>query len=264
MALEKGTEESKNSNNELADLKAKMELMEKELKESKNAPVKASASIGGLDAQQFAEIIAAVTKAAKETPKADIKAGVFVNEQDIDAEDFDENGVLFCAYSTGYFIVDDVKQGLPISTPYNNVLTFMFQGHNKTRDSKGREVLNSYCSYLSRSKKEQEFLRKHRFFGIKFFESAKDALSATSMEAQRLVKFIDAVMSMDQGQIIAACKSKGINITNDMQKMRVTLANTMLEESENAKTQAYKNILEANKEEELFLADTSKLSKKGK
>lgn len=261
MALEKGNEEKINQTDELLELRAKMEFMEKEFKESQSNPKKETAtSTGGLNAIQFSQLISAVVKAAKEVPKAEVKGGTFVNEQDIDTEDYDDDGVLFCAYSTGYFIVDDVKQGLPISTPYNNTLTFEFQGNNITRDNKGRQVLNSYCAYLSKSKKEQEFLRKHRFFGIKFFESAKEALSATSMEAQRVVRFADAVMSMDQGQILSACKARGINISKDMQSMRTTLVNSMMQDADNAKSNAYKAILEENEEEKMFRDDKTKRS----
>jgi hypothetical protein len=255
----KNNPENNDTNKELL---LKMEIMQKELFELKqnNKPQDYHAP-AGMNPQQFIELVAAVSKASKEKPD-DQKLSVkrFVDERDIDPKDFDKDGVLFCAYSTGYFITDDVRQGFPVSTPYGNDIFFKFQGQNKSRDSRGREVLNTYCAYLSRSKKEQQWLREHRYYGIKFFESATEAMSTDAVRAQKLARFIDAVMSMDQHQVVMNCQAYKVPVSENMRAMRITLASRMLDATEDPGEVASKKALKELDEENLFLADKSKMT----
>lgn len=266
MGLETGTEgEDKNSqpnkeNDALATMAANMELMKQELQslKEKNLPQQISAP-GGMSGEQFAELLATVVKATKEKPddqKLTVKT--FVDERDIDKDDFDEKGVIFCAYSTGYLIVDDVRQGFPVSTPFGNAIFFKYEGKTESRDGKGKVVLNTFCVYQSRSKKEQEWLRGHRYFGIKFFESAKEALSTDAERAQKLVRFIDSVMSLSQDQAVIQCKAYGVPISSDMRTMRISLASRMLDKIEQGEKTASVRAVEEFNEERLFLGDASK------
>ena len=266
MAVEKGTEEETNSekSSDMKELMLKMELMQKQLDDyQKQGKPRDYTAPAGMDPQQFESLLSAVVKASKEKPD-DQKLSVkkFVDERDIDPDDFDKDGVLYCAYSTGYFIVDDVRQGFPVSTPFGNIIEFKFQGQNKTRDSRGKEVLNTFCSYLSRSKKEQQWLEEHRYFGIKFFKSATEAMSTDVVHAQKLAAFVDRVMSMDQNQVVLACQSYKVPISENMRTMRVLLASKMLDATEDVGQQVSQRALRELDEQEIFRQDKTKFTRK--
>lgn len=265
MSVEKGSIDDNQKNDPSIDTKelvAQMELMRRELdklREDKR-PQQYTAP-AGMSPAQFTELIGAVSKAAKEQPDSKrLNVKTFVDERDIDKDDFDKDGQIFCAYSTGYLIVDDVRQGFPVPTPFGNEIFFKFQGQNKTRDSKGKEVINTYCAYMSRSKKEQEWLRGHRYFGIKFFESATEAMSTDAIRAQKLARYIDSVMSMDQHQVVLACKSYSVPISENMRSMRVILASRMLEKNEEQGMSSSQKALQELSEEHLFLADPKRIT----
>lgn len=265
MGVTKGDENelsSEKSNQDIIrQMSINMELMQKELAEFKKDKNVQNFSTGssGLTSEQMAQLVAAVVKASKTQPDAILSATDFVNERDIDKDDWDEDGVIFCGYSNGYFIADDKRNGFPVRTPYGNVIVLMFQGFTKTRDNNGKEVLNTFCAYLSKSKKEQQWLRDHSFFGIKFFESAKEALSQNAERAQKLTRFINVVMGMTQDAIITNCKAYKVNISEDMRAMRVGLANKMLdavEEKEGGSIEynaTKKLITETYAEDDLFI-----------
>lgn len=261
MALEKGNEDEIKKD-ELSDkevlkqFQLNMQMMQRELDNLKKTPNVAAAP-GGMSDEQFKQFMKVVAegKDAPDTKRLTVKT--FVEERDIDPADYDERGVLFCAYSTGYLIVDDVRQGFPVPTPFGNAIMFMFTGQNKTRDNQGNMVLNTFCSYQSKSKKEQKWLREHRYFGIKFFESAKEALSTDAIRAQKLLRYVDVVMSMDQHQIVQNCKAYGVGISEDMRVMRIQLANKMLDKVDGKEDHTHQ-ILKNNLEEKLFLEDPGK------
>lgn len=265
MSIEKGNVEDKKNNENVIDNKellAQMQLMQRELErlKSEKLPQQYSAP-SGMDGKQFSELLSMVAKSAKEQPDSQrLNSKTFVDERDIDKDDFDKDGQIFCAYSTGYLIVDDYRQGFPVRTPFNNDIFFKFQGQSKSRDSKGKEVLNTYCAYMSRSKKEQQWLREHRYFGIKFFESATEAMSTDAIRAQKLARFIDSVMSMDQHQVILACKSYNVPVSENMRSMRVILATKMLEKTEEQGVDSSQRALQELNEEHLFLADPKKIT----
>lgn len=259
MAIEKGTEsnEDKKTDNapDVAAFKIQIELMQRELAEMrKNNVPQQSFAPGGMSGDQFAELIKAV-KASEKPEQHRLSVKTFVEAKDIDPDDFDSKGVLFCAPSTGYLIVDDFRQGFAVNTPYNNEIFFMFNGQKISRDGDGHQVLNTFCSYESKSFKEQEWLRAHRYFGLKFFESAKEALSADSAKAQRIAKYVDMLVSDDSASLFTKCKSYGVPVSDDVRTMRILLANKMADKAEGEQESITKNILKDKMEQELFLND---------
>lgn len=269
MSLEKGNEEDLKKNEtpvSLEEMKIQFELMQREIAALRNQGAPQQAGLAnvapGMNPEQFKMLIAEVVKAAKEQPENQNRLTVqtFVEERDIDPTDFDSKGVLFCAYSTGYLIVDDVRQGFPVGTPYGNAIFFLFNGQTITRDSDGNQVLNTFCTYLSKSKKEQEWLKNHRYFGIKFFESAKEALSTDAVRAQKLMKYVDSLMSQDAPSIVTQCRQYEVPISEDMRTMRILLANRMLDAVEGQKESVTSKILAQKLEEELFMNDPTKFT----
>ncbi len=266
MGLEKGNESDLNKDknaiapDDAAALKIQLDLMQRELAQMRagNNPQQFSAP-GGMSPDQFTQLIKAVKDAERpEQNKLTVKT--FIDEKDIDPKDFDAKGVNFCACSTGYLIVDDVRQGFPVPTPFGNAIFFKFNGQVVSRDMEGKQVLNTFCSYESKSKKEQEWLRSHRYFGLKFFESAKEALSVDAMRAQKLMKYVDNLMSQDSYSIVAQAKQYNVPISEDVRTMRFLLANKMLDATEGVQESATTRILKEKLEEELFMNDPTKMS----
>jgi hypothetical protein len=260
MGLQEGKEgEDQSPNNEndaIKQLTESLRIMQNELaalREAKSAP--AQQSPGGFSPEQWAEFIATVSKATKDRPDSDsLTMKKFVEERDIDPADYDKEGVLFCAYGTGYPIVDDVRNGFPVSTPFHNVIYFQYAGTKRgTRNADGYEELSTFCTYISHSKKEQEWLRQHRFFGLKFFESHVEALSANAEYAQRLVRYIDSLMSQDQDQVLKQCQSYGVPISTDMRNMRIMLAQKMAQAQGDQARKMSEARAQENLEEDLFL-----------
>jgi hypothetical protein len=155
--------------------------------------------------------------------------GKYVNEASIKPEDYDSQGTTFCAYSTGMVIVDDIRAGHPVQTPFKNKIIFDFQATKKYKNSDGRDEISTFCAYTSHSKMEIEWLRKHRFYGVLFFESAKEALSVDVKKAQKMMHTLGAISTLDQHAVISRCRENSIPVVDDLQKMKIMLASRIVE-----------------------------------
>lgn len=258
MALSEGNEnENKKELNQappeqLINLIAEMQKKIDSL-EQKNQP---ALQAGGLAPDQFAQLVSAISKSIIQRPEADsLKAGSFVQARDIDPNDFDKQGVRFSAFGTGYYIVDDKRNGFSVQTPFGNVLAFTYSGSRRNINAEGKVELATFSTYVSHSKIEQEWLRNHHLFGIKFFESASVALSANAERAQMISRFIDSLAAQDQHQVLGQCQTYGIPIGTDMRAMRLALAEKMVDNALNARSEATKRTLQENFEQTEFLND---------
>ena len=264
MALKEGKsnkDQNKNqqpqaSNEELLKALAEMRAEMAELKANSNK--KAESNIGGMSPEQLAELIAGVSKATASRKDGDsLQMDSFVAERDIDPDDWDKEGLQFCAYGTGYVVVDDTRNGFPVATPFKNVIYFQYAGSQRgNRNEHGEQELATFCTYTSHSKKEQQWLRDHKYFGLKIFESHIDALNVDAIFAQRLVKYIDSLMAQDQNLVIEQCKSYGIPISKDIRRMRVALAQKMALAAGDPNQILTEKRVKEKLEEDLFLGDT--------
>jgi hypothetical protein len=233
MTIEKGTlgeehsDENVNDKEKVVELESKVEeltdLVKQLLNQKSQGLPQAATVAGGVTADQLREIILAV-KDRPDTEKFGV--GKFINESDIDPDDYDEKGLLFCAYSSGYLIVDDVRQGKSVSTPYQNAIFFEYQATKKVDVGKYQET-STYSSYVSKSKKEQEWLKQHRYFGICFFMSAKEALSADAKKISALMKIFSGMLNMNQHEIVQRCREWNVPISEDIRNMRMLLSHKM-------------------------------------
>lgn len=230
------SQEQKNSETNPEMIKALLDTVNKlkdELSDLKKQGQPQAAAVstvaGGLSSEQFSELLKEVAKSVKEKPdseKYDVKR--FIDEKDVPKDDWLPEGVTFCAYSAGYVIVDDVRNGFPVSTPYGRTIFFEYQASKRYRGVKGEEM-STYCAYTSHSKKEVEWLRNHRYFGIIFFESAKEALSVNAYKSNKLIAMINMINNMPQDRVVARCKEHGIGIHDDLRLMKISLAHKMAE-----------------------------------
>lgn len=159
-----------------------------------------------------------------------VKGGkVYRTIEDLDPEDFDEKGVTFTSYGNGYLIVDDVRKGHPVRTPYGRVFKFRFNASRITQVGKTQEY-SAFCTFKTNSKKEIEWLRSHTLYNVDFFEDAKVALSADAIAAQVAVRMSRIVNSLDQSQILRRAKEMNITIGGDLADIKQLMILQMTQE----------------------------------
>jgi len=159
-----------------------------------------------------------------------VKGGrTYSDVKEIDPEDYDEVGATFTSYGAGYLIIDDVRNGHAIRTPYGRPLRFVFQGGRITEVGKVQEY-SSFCAINIHSKKEIEWLRKHSRYGIEFFEDTKLALSADAIKIGIASRVSKVMASLDQHQILARARQYGIPLGGNLSDIRVQLTLAIADE----------------------------------
>tara|TARA_R110000803_G_scaffold31410_2_gene70068 strand:+ start:454 stop:1233 length:780 start_codon:yes stop_codon:yes gene_type:complete len=243
MSLEKGTsvQGGAGKTEEKPDL-SKIEALELKLEKALKAIAQPQAPAGGITAEQMEKILSKVTS-SNGVDTSIVGDYNYVEEADIDPEDLLENGHVFFSHTAGYIIVDDLKQGRSVRTPYNTIIEFKYVHTQKKQH--GKEVeLNVLSSYLCRSKKEVEWLKKSSFYGYKIFDDISLATSKQAKVAGKISQYMQAAKSMEIGQLINACKEYQIPVTRDPEIMRLALSTAYAQKSV---IQENENLENANK-----------------
>lgn len=218
--------------------------LQKQLKEIKiaNTTVAPGSNV------DMAKVLAEFAAHQKNAENLDFQAGI--REEDIPTDDYDEQGVLFCAPFTGYAISDDRRHGHRIVLPYNKpFIIFEHDGIRKVPNGK-HTILMNMCKYLCKSKKEAEWLRKYTFFNTHIYESTKGVANFDVLKAQKLSTIMTHVSNWQMPQLIQGCKEHNIPISEDVQVMRTTLAMKMADvalDADNQSTARRLTELEAEK-----------------
>jgi len=222
-----------------------LQAMRKELDELKqNKSVSANVPAPLIDSKEFAE---AIVRAGDESKGKKY----LIDEKDIPEGDYIEKGITFSAAGAGYIQVGDIRQGQYVDSPYKNIIKFKYQATDKRggRNVK-EEVINHYCTYTTHSKKVVKWLREHTLYGIKFWESAREALDADSTKAAIAANIMLGLSKQDGHQLRKMCMQEKISIYDDLGKMRALLANKLAEKKMIAE---YKNSMDnASKAIEMF------------
>lgn len=185
----------------------KWQVRENKLREEFQASL-TSGGNAGITYHEMARAIATAESYRKgEKMYSDIK--------DIDPKDYDSRGATFTCYGNGYLIVDDVRQGNPVRTPYNRIFKFKFQGAKVTIIGR-TESYSSFCSFRTNSKKEIAWMRAHTLYNIEFFEDTKRAMSVDAQKAQITVRIVRTITALDQPEILRRAKSLGISLGGDI------------------------------------------------
>jgi hypothetical protein len=243
MALEEldgseGTPEAKKtvtdtgiSAEQYAEQKKKIEELQKqlgsliELQSVPNQGVQ-NTDLGSADA--ITQVINAINKKSDEE-KYGTDGRNYLSQDDVDPEDRLEKGVEFFCHSGGYLIVDDMRDGRPVATPFRNVL--FFTTFKTTKTGSGRDTKTETVSrYVSFSKKEVEWLRESSFYGWKIFDDIKIATSAHAKLAELIQKNLSSAKAMLTGTLITECKALGISQSVDLVNMRLLYATAKAEE----------------------------------
>jgi hypothetical protein len=193
----------------------------------KTAPAKVgNTDLGSVDA--ITQVINAINKKSDED-KYGGDGRNYLSEDDMDPEDRLDEGVSFFCHAGGYLIVDDLKNGRPVATPFRNVL--LFTTFKTTKTGTGRDTKTETVSrYVSHSKKEVEWLRDSSFYGWKIFDDIKIATSAHAKLAEHINRNLIAAKAMSAGTLITECKVLGISQSVDLGNMRLLYATTKAEE----------------------------------
>jgi len=256
MALKKGSEDQTKNETppSFEQLVETIQRMEREMAEMKASgqPV-AVAAPGMISIDMVKQLMKEMRPEEKRQADVIDYTKAYLQNVDIDKDDFNEVGVTFCAYSTMYVVVDDKRNGANVLPPYGNRIVFDYQATSKYKVGKYDEI-STYCAHTSHSNKEIKWLREHTFFGSRFYEGAKEALSVSGEKAEVITRCMNRVNNMNQSDIVKYCKDPkyGVPITDDLRSMRVDLANKLADEEYGIKKQN-RGIVERNTREDHLL-----------
>lgn len=165
-----------------------------------------------------------VTELRKKPDSEKFGLNKYVNIADIDPDDFMEIPRVFFAHKVGYVIVDDIRKGHRVQTPFGNVIIFGYD--STTRVQHGREYdLHNICIYQCQSKKEAKWLEESSFYGIYIFDRAKAAITSTAKKAAHLARHMAVLREMGQYRLVESMKSNELPVMENLQDMRIALAN---------------------------------------
>ncbi len=158
------------------------------------------------------------------------RGGVFYHDiKELDPEDYNEVAVIFTSYGNDYLIVDDVRRGHAVRTPYGRPFKFRFQGGRVT--TVGRvQTYSCFCSFSTNSKKEIKWLREHSLYNIAFYEDNKLALSADARKIGIASRVSRQIADLEMGSILARAKQYGIAVGGNLADIRTELTLRMAEE----------------------------------
>lgn len=181
-----------------------------------------------------------IIQASVNTRDRDLNFEAGIKEEDIPIDDYLEIGVRFCAPSGGYVIVDDRRKGHRVLLPYNKPNIF-FEYEATKRIQQGKyEIIAPYSVYVSKSKKEVEWLRNHSYYNVLFYESASDAVAADVVKMQKMARVMTLLQNYSFPELVKRCKEYNISAGEDPASMRSQLAHAMVEveiKSESSKTE---------------------------
>ena len=227
MAVVKGSIEPKAEGESMSneDLLALINKQKKELEELKK---KKEVVVSSQSELTTAQIVEAVVKSMSAVNKANAD-GVLTVEQ-LDPDDFMENGVIFFSYGSGFYLNGDIRFGREVKSPYGNPILFKYSHSKKSQEGK-YEVIQKWCAYDCKSKKELAWLRGHSKYKGEFWEDSSEANSSMPHRAKLMAANLGALNSLGDQQIMTRLIERGVEITTrDTQLWRTSLANLMTKE----------------------------------
>lgn len=164
-------------------------------------------------------------------------------------DDYEVDGVRFCAPFVGYALVDDRRKGVRSLNPWNKkALVFKFASSKRVRQGK-YEALSVYSTYTSHSKKEIEWIRSHSLYTIMFFESSMEAINADSIKAMKLANIYSVLKDQDYNQLLRTATDYKVKYQEDVHALRMNLAHAMAEAQMRKEEEAsQKRLIEMSKD----------------
>lgn len=155
---------------------------------------------------------------AREIAKAIVEAENFKKDgvrytriEDLDPKDVLSEPAVFTSYGQGYLILDDVRDGHPVKTPYGRIMKFKLAGSRIRTFGRGDQSYSCFCSFATKSKLEYDWLLNHTKYGIEFFEMGKvDALDIDATRVQITIEVEKEFSKIEAGSILARAKQAGL------------------------------------------------------
>lgn len=228
-----------------------VELLKKQQAEIDNLKKQNLGSGSGFDIDGIAKII----KATKESEK-DIDYASGITTDQVPEDDYDENGVMFSAPFLGYEIVDDIRKGHRVRLPYGKKdIFFEYGATRRYMQGNGYEAIVPYSTYLSRSKKEIEWLKNHSMFNVQFYESLNETAHVDGERINRLSVIMKMLNTLEVVDLIKRGKDYGVPYSSDPKTMRINIAMKMIDkEFEHLKQKTTDRLIETEKEKLILKA----------
>ncbi len=154
-----------------------------------------------------------------------------IRAEEIPADDYLEEPVVFTVPAAGYLISGDMRQGFQVKLPFGKPFIF-FEFHANKRFWSGgskEEQIMPFAKYVSHSKAEVKFLKEHSLFNVEFYESFTLVKDNDMQRLKKMSKIMNGVRAMDPPNLIKACKAHGVQITSDYEIMRSQVTQRMVE-----------------------------------
>tara|TARA_R110000772_G_scaffold1095_2_gene3867 strand:- start:6549 stop:7346 length:798 start_codon:yes stop_codon:yes gene_type:complete len=137
---------------------------------------------------------------------------------------------VFVAFRVGHFISDDKRKGRPVRAPFG-VIEFKYSFTQ--RDQNGREQnLVNVSQYICKSKIVKEFLESHTQYGVSFFDRV-DMTLAKANSSVNLVRKMEFLKKQGAHELRMMAKGhEGVIFTEDLDSVRIQLAQSMVKEDE--------------------------------
>lgn len=196
---------------EVSALKQEMATMKAMLDEMISRGLKTPSVNAGSDAAVMAEAIA---KAVKEQlrPEKDDKG--FVDPSYIDPNDRLEKPEIFFSWRHWNLISFSMKHGVAERPPMGPV-EFIVDSGRWVR-SGDESVAHYVCKAEVRSRKQAEWLRKHEWFGIRFFDSVRNLNSSHGEDWARVAqKWATALAAKKPNELLMLAANNGIGTSID-------------------------------------------------
>ena len=219
-----------NDNNKQSAENQKIADLEKKLEALVNAQALVQQPIqSGITPEQLEAILSRVSAGQRPDVSIGENEFTYVEEANIDEDDFLEEGHVFWHHAAGTVIVDDKRNGQSVMTPLKTKIVFEYVSTKKI--GTGRDIqLQLLSKYISHSKKEVEWLKSHTGYNVVFFDDIKNnSMGRQAKKAARLNSMLVKVRKMDKTQLYNALKIYKIPFSKDFEVMYLALAEVYVE-----------------------------------
>lgn len=149
----------------------------------------------------------------------------------VPADDFQDEGVLFSSRKVFYVIGSYLDhKGVEVMPPYK-LITLQYASSDRRKEGHEEAIVNS-CTFTTHLKAEIEFLRNHPMYGVEFFESLNETMSADGVYNEFRIKAANQVIAMKDESVINTCYQKGVANVDKMgvKDLRRALTGVLAEE----------------------------------
>lgn len=163
---------------------------------------------------EIAQLAQAIKSMSSPTEKAsEIRYRSYRDAEELDPDDVLETPITFYAYTSFYCIADNKVNDRSVLAPLGPIT---FEHVNTSKSQSGRDTsLVLVSRYMSRSKKEVEFLRSHVKYNINFFEKSNIHESVDIRYAQKISTIANMLSGKPVYDVIQLAKENNIIINGD-------------------------------------------------